>query len=126
MTRLVEILPFSPRPDESKEIWKPYLPHATHLVNLFELYDEQVRVSLLYRVAFCSFRLARMWAGLKAFRELIDRGSHAPRLKNLGDLPELRKVREKYGLRVVSASEREEEKRFVEQLGEMIATIEET
>lgn len=74
MIRLGEIVPALPDLD-SKEIWKPYLPHATHLVNLSELCDEEARFLLLFRVALCSFSLMRIRAGMKAYQELIDRGS---------------------------------------------------
>ncbi|KAL1607816.1 hypothetical protein SLS60_002754 [Paraconiothyrium brasiliense] len=71
LERLVEIIPFGDH--DTREVWTIYLPHATYIVGVAEVYDLESRVSLLDRIGQCERALGRYRAAESAYRQLFER-----------------------------------------------------
>ncbi|KAF2181607.1 kinesin light chain 1 [Zopfia rhizophila CBS 207.26] len=71
LTRLVEIVPFGDH--DTREVWTAYLPHATHVVDLPEVYVAEGRMSLLDRIGHCEQTLGHYKAAVWALQQLLER-----------------------------------------------------
>ncbi|KAJ4353222.1 uncharacterized protein N0V89_004949 [Didymosphaeria variabile] len=71
LERLVEMVPLGDL--VTREVWTIYLPHATHIVGVPEVYDLENRMSLLGRIGKCEYTLGRYRAAESAHRQAFER-----------------------------------------------------
>ena len=70
VNRLIDIVPFGGY--GARRIWIAYLPHAMHVVDLPEVDEENARMFLLERIAWCEKSLGRYRAAGGTFRQLLE------------------------------------------------------
>jgi len=70
VNRLIDIVPFGGY--GARRIWIAYLPYAMHVVDLPEVGEENARMFLLERIAWCEKSLGRYRAAGGTFRQLLE------------------------------------------------------
>jgi tetratricopeptide (TPR) repeat protein len=71
LKRLVDIVPFGDH--DTREVWTAYLPHATHVADLPEVYEAENRMTMLDQIGHCEWTLGRYKAAGRAYRQLFER-----------------------------------------------------
>ncbi|KAH7079197.1 kinesin light chain 1 [Paraphoma chrysanthemicola] len=70
MKRLTELIPYG-NPN-TREVWAAYLPHAKHVVDIYEACKSESRMTLLERLGECERMLGRYAAAEQTYRQAIE------------------------------------------------------
>jgi tetratricopeptide (TPR) repeat protein len=71
LRRLVELMPFADH--ETRQSWSAYLPHATMMIEIPEVFETEDRIMLLSRVGNCELILGRYRAAEQALLQVLRR-----------------------------------------------------